>query len=272
MKEIVKLGFVLMIICAVAAGALAYTNSVTSIVIAEREAREKVAQMQALFPEVDDTEDIEVDGRSATVGTAGGKLVGLIYEGRTEGYGGTIRFNLAVAADGKIVSLTILSHSETPGLGDKILAESFRNQFTGKTADDPISVGQDIDNIAGATVSARAMASGVKKELQEVMIRFMGAEAPAERVFNPGALKDGKYTGSADGFKSTIKVEVTVQSGKIADIKVLEQDDTQSFYDKAENDVIPRIIEKQSVEVDATSGATGSSNGILQAVFDALAQ
>ncbi len=272
MKDVIRLAFVLMVICAVAAGALAYTNTVTSEIIATREREEKIAQMQGLFPTMDDFADVEKDGRTATIAYSGGQTVGVMYEGRTEGYGGTIRFNLAVDGDGKIVNLTILSHSETPGLGDKILAESFRNQFVGKTSDDPISVGQDIDNITGATVSVRAVAVGVKSELQQIMVSFMGAEGPVERTFNPEAFEDGTYTGSADGFKSTIKVEVTVQSGKITEIKVLEQDDTPSYYADAETEVIPRIIEEQSFEVDAASGATRSSEGIKQAVFDALAQ
>ncbi len=273
MKEIARLGLILMLICAVAAGSLSYVNGITSAIIADREEKEKIAQMQKLFPDVATLEDKTVDGMTATIGLDGaGKMVGLLAEARTEGYAGTIRFTLAVDGSGKIVGVNILSQSETPGLGDKIKEPAFLSQFVGKTGKDPITAGQDIDILAGATVSTRAMASGVKKALAEILVRFMGAEAPKQPTFNPSALKDGKYTGTADGFKSDIKVEVTIVGGKITEIKVLEHNDTANFFKMAEEEVIPRIINKQSVEVDAASGATGSSKGIMQAVLNALAK
>jgi electron transport complex protein RnfG len=174
MKDIVRMGLVLMLICVVAAGSLSYVNGITSVIIADREVREKIEQMRRLFPEVSETEDRTVDGMTATVGVDGdGNLVGVLAEARTEGYGGTIRFTLAVDAAGTIVGVNILSQSETPGLGDKILAPSFLNQFAGKTRGDPIALGQDIDNISGATVSVRAMVTGVNKALQDVLGRFV---------------------------------------------------------------------------------------------------
>lgn len=273
MKDIVRLGITLMVFCAVAAGALAYTNQVTSKVIAENERRAKVAQMQELFPTVENLEDRTVEGQSGTLGfDAAGKLVGVIAEARTEGYGGTIRFSLAVDGEGKIVQLKIIDHAETPGLGAKITEEGFRNQFVGKTVDSPLTAGQDIDIIAGATVSARAMANGVKKALQDITTRFLGAEgAQAAPSLSLDGVPDGKYTGTAEGFKSTIKVEVTVAGGKITEIKVLEQNETPDRFEKATK-VIGEIIAKQSVQVDAASGATMSSDGIIQAVVNALAQ
>ncbi len=81
---------------------------------------------------------------------------------------------------------------------------------------------------------------------------------------------DGKYTGKAKGFKSTITVEVTVKDRKITDVKVVDHDDTKSFFNKAKDGVVPKILEKQSADVDTVSGATYSSNGIKNAVGDAL--
>lgn len=171
MKDIVKLGITLMIICAVAAGMLAYTNQVTSVVIAEREYEKTVNQLKELFPTLTDFETKEVDGRSAIVATdANGNVVGVLAEGTAGGYGGDIRFNLGVDAEGKIVGLSILSHSETAGLGAKITEEWFWKQFIGKsTSDAPF----DVDNISGATVSTKAMEGGVEKELKEIVLRFL---------------------------------------------------------------------------------------------------
>jgi len=170
MKDIVKLAVTLMVICAVAAGALAVTNNVTSKVIAENERLAKVAEMQKLFPTVAELEDRTVDGQSATLGfDADGNQVGVLAEGRAEGYGGVIRFNLALDGEGKIVGLNIIEHSETPGLGARITEEGYRNQYKGLSAESDFK----LDAISGATVSSRAMENGVKKAAQDISVRFL---------------------------------------------------------------------------------------------------
>ena len=63
---------------------------------------------------------------------------------------------------------------------------------------------------------------------------------------------------------------MTVQNGLITDItETSKQDDDQFFY-RAWTTVIEEIITAQAVEVDAVSGATFSSNSIMEAVSDAL--
>ncbi|MDW7651266.1 MAG: FMN-binding protein, partial [Bacillota bacterium] len=230
---------------------------------------ETIAELRQLFPDLEDFEEKEVDGRSGIVATdASGNVVGVLAEGRTEGYAGTIRFNLGVNAAGEIVGLSIIQHSETAGLGSKITEEAFRNQFIGLSAGDDF----DVDNISGATVSTRAMESGVEKELGEIMVRFMGAEAPAAPSLSLSDVADGTYTGTASGFNADITVEVTVADGKITAITVVEQDDTPDRFASAEEQVISQILENQTVQVDAASGATVSSEGIMNAVLNALSQ
>lgn len=78
--------------------------------------------------------------------------------------------------------------------------------------------------------------------------------------------KDGTYTGTASGFLGDITVSVTVTDGSIAAIDVTEQKDTPSYWERAET-VIPEIIAANGVEgIDAVSGATYSSEGIINAV------
>ena len=174
MKEIIKLSFVLMLISAVAAGSLAYVNQLTSTVIAARERQEKTVLMQQLFPDVAGLDEKTVAGQTATRALdAAGKVVGVLTEGRTSGYGGEIRFSLALDGEGKVVSVGVISHAETPGIGDRIGQPAFLDQFIGKTTADPLTVGQDIDNITGATDSANAMADGVRRVLPEVVARFL---------------------------------------------------------------------------------------------------
>ncbi|MCF0229228.1 MAG: FMN-binding protein [Parasporobacterium sp.] len=81
---------------------------------------------------------------------------------------------------------------------------------------------------------------------------------------------DGTYRGSAIGYRGTIVVDVTVENDEITDITVVSQGDDGSFFRKAEAAVIPDIIESQSTDVSAVSGATFSSEGIMDAVADAL--
>lgn len=87
--------------------------------------------------------------------------------------------------------------------------------------------------------------------------------------FSGAILADGVYQGSAQGYKSTITVEVTVEQGAVTAIQVLEQNDTPNYYTYAA--AIPdTVVETQSLEVDAVTGATYSSAGLLNAIEDAL--
>jgi len=91
-------------------------------------------------------------------------------------------------------------------------------------------------------------------------------EVPAE------GYTDGTYTGSGTGFGGTITVQVTVSNHKIVSINILDaSSETASYFANAQG-VISRIISSQSPNVDAVSGATYSSNGIISAVQNALSQ
>lgn len=81
---------------------------------------------------------------------------------------------------------------------------------------------------------------------------------------------DGTYTGTGQGFRGEITVEVTVVGGSIQDITVTSQQEDAQFFNKAESTVIEEILSSQSVDVTPVSGATFSSNGIIEAVSNAL--
>lgn len=82
--------------------------------------------------------------------------------------------------------------------------------------------------------------------------------------------KDGTYQGSGTGFGGTITVQVTVSGGKITAIDILSASGETGSYLSSATGVISRILSSQSPNVDAISGATYSSNGIIQAVQNAL--
>jgi uncharacterized protein with FMN-binding domain/NAD-dependent dihydropyrimidine dehydrogenase PreA subunit len=90
----------------------------------------------------------------------------------------------------------------------------------------------------------------------------------SSEVHNDGM--DGTYTGTAKGHNGDMTVEVTISSGQITKVQVVDHIDDAKWFNRA-NDVIPHeIISSQSTDVDAVSGATFSSQGIIDAVKNAL--
>lgn len=87
-----------------------------------------------------------------------------------------------------------------------------------------------------------------------------------------GNFTDGTFTGEGQGNNGPIKVEVTVKDGSITEIRVLEQAETPNIYAGAEEQFIPELIKTQNLEIDAVAGATNSSNGLREAVKNALKQ
>jgi polyferredoxin len=85
-----------------------------------------------------------------------------------------------------------------------------------------------------------------------------------------GQYKDGTYTGVGRGFRPNLKVSVKVTGGKISNIEIVSHNESRGYYEQPFETVPKEIIESQSTNVDAVSGATRSSNGIMSAVADAL--
>lgn len=90
-------------------------------------------------------------------------------------------------------------------------------------------------------------------------------------TFSGAQLKDGTYEGSADGYEGTITVSVTVSGGQVTDITVVSESDSPQFFNQAKT-LLDTIISGQTLEVDAVSGATFSSAGLINATADALQQ
>ena len=125
--------------------------------------------------------------------------------------------------------------------------------------------GADIDGVSGATETS----TGVKLALTDALGQAAGVTETQK-----AAVADGTFTGTAPSFGLTgpLTAEVTLADGKITDIKVVSETDslTGEWFGSAEELLIPRIIESQSLAVDAITGATTSSNGIRNAVAAAI--
>ena len=104
--------------------------------------------------------------------------------------------------------------------------------------------------------------------------RKNGEEAVEEQntqhtVSSDASYKDGTYEGSATGHSGKMTVSVTIANGEITEINIVDTGDDEEYLIDA-RDVIPEIIEKQSLDVDTVSGATHSCKGIIKAVGKAL--
>lgn len=82
-------------------------------------------------------------------------------------------------------------------------------------------------------------------------------------------VEDGRHTGVAEGFRDDVEVEVEIEDGLIVDFAV-EEDDTPDYGDKAAEEMTERILEAQSLEVDTVSGATITSEAIIEAAEEAI--
>jgi uncharacterized protein with FMN-binding domain len=85
-----------------------------------------------------------------------------------------------------------------------------------------------------------------------------------------GAGKDGTYEGEAKGANGPIKVSVTVKKDKIEDIKIVESSETDGVSDLALKQIPEAIVKAQGLDVDAVSGASSTSNAVVDAVKNAL--
>lgn len=110
----------------------------------------------------------------------------------------------------------------------------------------------------------------VKKHISMILIAVLVATA----LVGCGGgtkYKDGTYEGEAEGM-STVKVSVEVKDGKIADVQVVEHNESEGYSEPALEQIPGAIVEKNSTDVDAVSGATVTSNAIKDAVNNALEQ
>ncbi|MEF2885957.1 MAG: FMN-binding protein [Ruminococcus sp.] len=96
------------------------------------------------------------------------------------------------------------------------------------------------------------------------------ATAAIETATQAGKFKNGSYVGYGTGFRGSIEVTVLVSDGAISEIAVNHSSDDSEFFAQAEQKVIPAIIAAQDTNVATVSGATFSSQGIIDAVADAL--
>ena len=145
-----------------------------------------------------------------------------------------------------------------------VLLFAFRTVQAGKQGSADTAQAQSTSAAESANSASSASESASKAE-------DTGA-APACGSGIAAAVPDGEYEGKGVGYNGNIKVKVSVACGKITAIEILKTDDDEEYFYDAKKQVINAILEQQTTEVDAASGATSSSEGIMKAVKNALQQ
>lgn len=111
------------------------------------------------------------------------------------------------------------------------------------------------------------------EEITKLEVQVTKLQQEKEKTVDiKGTYPDGRWEGGAKGFGGMITVLVTVENGTISEIEITSADGEDKAYLSMAEDIIPKIIEAQSADVDTVSGATFSSTGIRDAVSEALKQ
>ena len=199
---------------------------------------------------------------------AGGNFQNGIYTGTGEGYRGKVTVTVKVA-DGKITELVLDDYADDKSYMERAKNRIFQEMISRQNT--------DVDTVSGATYSSNGLIEAVNKALgneegegkkpEQEESEDKQSFIEAGRFQN---LTDGIYTGSADAFRGDVEVQVTVEKQKVTDISILSYCDTEEYFFKAAPAVIEQMKAEQSLNVDAVSGATYSSNGIIHAVANAL--
>ena len=168
-----------------------------------------------------------------------------------QGFGGEVSVTLQFAGD-DIVSAEIVGELETESIGQAAIPTLAEQVVAADSA--------EIEGVTGATFTSQA----VKDAVAAAILEKNGGTA-AGISFTPGT-----YEGEAYGNTSTIGVAVTLSENAIEAIEITKQNETPILYDAARDTVIAEILENQSLAVDAVSGASTSSNAIIQAVRKAI--
>ncbi len=156
MKDILKPIIVLASICLVVTGILAYVNTVTAPIIKAAEEKAAAEARSEVLKEAKSFEKMDVKGlpEGVTEVYKGSDNSGFVFMLTQKGYGGEINLICGIKPDGSIEAVKTLKHSETSGIGSKVVdnGSGYREKFQGKTA----QTYGEVDFVTGATISSKA--------------------------------------------------------------------------------------------------------------------
>ena len=223
------------------------------------------------------------------------------YTAEALGHAGNIQVTVTIDADGRITDVKCVGDQETPTVGGYAMADLPAVIIKAQTTD------IDMDAFSGATNTTKGVLEAVQAcldqaggepVLEEAVEEAPAEEAPAEEAaeeapaeeaaeevpaeeaaepeaVEPGAYTPGEYTAEALGHAGNVQVTVTIdEDGRIAAVSCVGDQETPTVGGYAMMDLPAVIIKAQGtdIDLDAFSGATNTTRGVLEAVEACLAQ
>ena len=204
------------------------------------------------------------------------------YYGTGVGFNGNLTVKVTIK-NGKITNIDIVK----TGDGDEYIAKA-----KGLLKSIYAKQNTNVDTVSGATYSSNGLIEAVSNALSKAVSNKDNSKSyvnnnkninnktttttpkksptkPSVPNMTNATFKDGTYIGVGEGYRGDIKVSVVIKNGKIYKINILSTEDDEQYFSKARK-LTSSIITKQTADVDTISGATFSSNGIIEAVSNAL--
>ena len=195
------------------------------------------------------------------------------YYGSGTGFAGTVKVKVIVKKN-KINKIDVTQSDDTPSymnLAKSLLKQMIKKQST------------NVDTVSGATYSSNGLIEAVRDALKDAGLdekkdkkksnkeKKQEDKKDKEKETPSGNIPyiDGEYHGVGEGYRGDITVVVTIKNHTITSIVVSDYADDDEFFGKAKV-ILDSILKTQSTDVDTVSGATFSSNGLIEAVQDAL--
>lgn len=201
----------------------------------------------------------------------GGELLGYAAKQTVQGYGGPIELIVGIRADKTLAGIHAggPAFHETEGLGAKVKEHDFTDQFIGKTL--PLTLGKEIDSIAGATITSKAVVDGVNL-IAEQLKQYLPAQKPSQdvRVVNVSTIG---YAGPVLT-RTAFDIQGRISSLEIGGVRLIETEGLGSRI--KENEFTSQFIGQKPPltlggDIDAIAGATVSSQAAVDAVNEAAA-
>lgn len=195
------------------------------------------------------------------------------YYGTGTGFGGTLKVKVVISG-GKITSIDIVENHDD---------SSYLNRAKALINNIIASQSTNVDVVSGATYSSNGIKSAVRDALRQAAVNGNAVNTEASSDSSNSTADDGNtsgatgnfpykegiYYGTAEGYNGDIEVAVVLQDKTIKAVLVTKNNDDERFFNRA-MDVVKNVMKKQSTDVDTVSGATYSSNGLLNAIRNAL--
>ena len=167
---IMRLTVTLLAICAVVAAVLAGVNMITKDAIAANQEKKTQEALAVVLPDAGDLQKVALTGEAGIVSEVYTDGTSYAVKVLPSGFDGEITMMVGIF-EGKVTGISVISHTETPGLGAVAAAqnakgEAFRGQFVGQEG--TLAIGDQVDAMSGATITSNAVVTGVNAALQYV--------------------------------------------------------------------------------------------------------